>query len=406
MSWVVRIAGGMCERLCSLVLLVGCLLGTPLSHAGSFIFAGEVIGLDTVTHPAGYTGDGALVYLTVCVGGSAADSTDLAVPVMNAVKEFNLLQDASPNLLFGAQNDIPAGAIDLESLILHELGHCIGLGHPNLGIQSDVSGQDTEFTASGDGQDNQFQFGDGNDGVIGSADDQRGDDQNLHWFEIGVNDPFLPVQSPSSVTYSRDLADLPPGDAYPVNAGRLVGAALGYTDTEAVMQQGQGIDEDQRALQADDIATLRMGMTGLDRVAGTLDDYTFRLVYGGIRQDTSSCDVVIDSQASGFGLCFFEGQFLSAGHVAITAATILYNPDYNWHFNPTPNPGCSAANDQLLFSNATEAGTAYHEACSSIVYDSGYVIEAGTEVTAIAPIVSLRAGTRINGAFRVMSVVP
>ena len=171
----------------------------------------------------------------------------------------------------------------------------------------------------------------------------------------------MPVPSPSSTTYSRDFGDLPPGDAYAVSAGRLAGAALGYPDTEAVMQQGQWTDEDQRALQADDIATLRMGMTGLDRVAGSLDDYTFRLAY---------------------------------------------NPDYHWHFNPTPNPECSAADDELSFSNATKAGVAYHEACNSIVYDSGFVIESGAEVTAIAPIVSLRAGTRINGAFRVVSVFP
>ena len=92
-------------------------------------------------------------------------------------------------------------------------------------------------------------------------------------------------------TYSRDLADLPVGDLFAANADRDVTAALGFPDTEAVMQQGQFIDEDQRALNHDDVATLRLGMAGLDETAGTADDYTLTLTYAGM---TTACDIVLD----------------------------------------------------------------------------------------------------------------
>ena len=44
---------------------------------------------------------------------------------------------------------------------------------------------------------------------------------------------------------------------------------------------GTASDEAQRTLGHDDVATLRLGMAGLDEVAGTSDDYTLTLTFCG-----------------------------------------------------------------------------------------------------------------------------
>jgi hypothetical protein len=200
----------------------------------------------------------------------------MQVPTQNAVNTWNK-QNATTGNLISPAPDFPFVQTDYESTAVHELGHCIGLAHPNLGVQTGVSGVNTNFTQSTTGPNGAFSFNSGADGIIGNADDVRGDDQNLHWFDIATNDPFNFQSVIDSTTYSRELADLPAGDLFATNADRSVGAALGYADTEAVMQQGTANGESQRTLVADDIHTLSFANTGLDRVAGTSDDYTVAL---------------------------------------------------------------------------------------------------------------------------------
>ena len=385
------------------LICVATLLTPDLSSAGTYIFASEN-GLGNITHPSGYTGSGGVLDVEVCIDASATDAVAMAIPIHNIVKQINNMSPATPNLFFGANNNIPSGYIDFESLVLHELGHCTGLGHPNIGNQVGVSEADQNYTMSGDGADDTFAFNAGIDTVIGSSDDQRDDDQNLHWFSKGVNDPFLDVATPQASNYTQNLADLPVGHDFPANAGRDVGALLGFADTEAVMQQGQFYDEDQRALQADDVATYRMGMTGLDETASTPDDYTINMVYGGIKVDTSSCDIVIQSSTSGFGRCSIGGTYLNATHLRITSATFTYNSDFTWFFNPVAV--CTVGDDTLTFSSTTHNDTQSHEACTSITYGPGYTIGASGEVTATAPTIILGPGTTINGTFTAISLTP
>lgn len=386
--------------------LVLALAPAPAS-AGAFIFADEDFGLDVITHPSGYNPNtGGVAYVEACVDASAQDASAIEIPARNIAKQINLLQAATPNLFFGNNNDIPANAVDFESLTLHEFGHCIGLGHPNLGVQPGVESGDEDYTASGQGGDEMFSVDAGTDGVIGSSDDQRGDDPNLHWFVPGVNNPFLDVANPDASNYSRDLADLPGSHNFVANADRSVGAQLGFSNTEAVMQQGQFFDEDQRQLQADDVATLHMGMSGLDEANGGVDDYTIRMIYGGIRTDTSDCDIVVLSDDEGFGVCSVSASPLSATHWRIEEATFTYNHEMNWYFNQVPNPTCSAGNDDLSFSSVQHNNVRYHEACDSITYGPGYTVGSSGRVTAIAPSVSLGPNTSIQGVFRVLSVTP
>ncbi len=372
-------------------------------NAGSYMFASES-SPDIITHPSGYAGNGGVVEVEVCIDADAADAAAMEIPVKNIMKQLNKMTASTPNLFYGNDNDIPPSAIDFESLTLHELGHCTGLGHPNLGFKEGVSGDDTNFTQSGDGVNDTFSFDAGTDAKIGSSDDVRDDDQNLHWFETGVNNPFMDVANPQSSSFSRDLADLPVNDDFVANAGRDVGPSLGFDDTEAVMQQGQFNDEDQRQLQADDVATYRMGMTGLDETASTADDYTINMVYGGIQADTSGCDIVIESKLTGFGVCSIGGFVLSATHFAISTGTFQYNSEINWYFNPVEI--CTVDDDDLNFSSVTHNDVQNHVACNSITYGSDYVIGASGAVTATAPHITLGPGTSISGTFRAISAVP
>jgi len=374
-----------------------------IAIAGVFIFADED-NPDRITHPSGYTGTGGVLDVEVCIDATAADAADMVISVNNIVKQINAMSAVASNLFFGDENNIPPGVTDFESLVLHELGHCTGLGHPNLGNQIGVIGADQNYTMTGDGANDTFAFDAGTDTVIGSSDDQRDDDQNLHWFSKDVDNPFLEVASPQSNNYSLDVADLPESHDFPANAGRDVGALLGFADTEAVMQQGQFSDEDQRSLQADDVATYRMGMTGLDEIASTADDYTINMVYGGIKADTSSCDIVIQSSTSGFGLCSIGATFLNATHLSITSAIFTYNSDLTWFFNPVAV--CTVGDDTLTFSNTTHDDTRNHEACTSITYGPDYTIGANGDVTATAPTIILGPGTTINGIFAAIILTP
>ena len=74
-------------------------------------------------------------------------------------------------------------------------------------------------------------------------------------------------------TYSINLIDLPPSHSFVANGTRNVANLLGYPNTEAVMNQGTYSREAQRDLSHDDVATLRLGMSGADETQGTPDDY-------------------------------------------------------------------------------------------------------------------------------------
>jgi len=122
-----------------------------LANAGAYVFAGEVNGLDIITHPSGYTGAGGVLNVEVCIANTAVDAAAMEIPIQNIVNEINDMTASTPNLLFGGNNNIPGNKVDFESVALHELLHCTGLAHVNLGVQTGVSGSNTDFTQSGDG---------------------------------------------------------------------------------------------------------------------------------------------------------------------------------------------------------------------------------------------------------------
>ena len=324
--------------------VVALVAGLPVASAfaGAFIFAGSGNSPDIVTHPKGYTGVGGEITVNICIESSSLNAAAMVVPVQNIIRTLNEMEVVTPNLKLGAENDIPSGQVDFESVALHEVGHCIGLAHPNLATESGLTGDARNYTRADVGSNSAFDLDDGVDDVIGSSDDARGDDTNLHWFRRADNNPFLALNEPSGSTMSRLIEDLPADSAFAANADRDVGAALGFPNSEAVMQQGSFSDEDQRELSADDVDTLKLARTGLDRVANTTDDYSVTLTYGGLKAaGDPDCDITLDfdDTRTGFAVCSTSGAIISGDNARITSANAFFNTQPNWYFNQTANGG-------------------------------------------------------------------
>lgn len=303
------------------------------AHAGAYTFAGEANGINVVTHAKGYSGSGGNLNVKVCIVPGTPNASSMIVPLSNSVDRFNLLVPTIGNVRQSSDNDIAFSSYDFESVLTHELGHCQGLAHVNLATESGLPSADRNYTKSTDGADNVFNIDDGADNLIGSADDVRGDDVNLHWFFIGANNPFAYPTTPESTTYTRDVSNLPSGDNWVTNADRDVSTdVFGLPKTESVMQQGTFNDEDQRSLAADDVITLQHARVGVDRQAGTADDYTVTLVDGGISSTDCDINISFDDAETGFAVCKSGGSFLS-GDVVITTANSFYNTTaVTWHF--------------------------------------------------------------------------
>lgn len=358
-------------------------LAAGAAHAGSFLFSDED-HVDIITHPIGYLGGGGVVEIGVCIDPVSPNAADMRVGVRNAVDTFNALVPTTENLLTGTANDVPYAHFDFESVALHELGHSLGLTHPNLGSESGLSGDARNYTHTTTGNDQSYDLSNGADDVEGSADDARGDDENLHWFRKADNDPFAlgtlppgalaPGATPmggvvDASTYSRSLAALPPGQAFAANADRAVAQLMGHGATEAVMQQGTMSDEAQRTLAADDVATLRLAMAGLDETQGSADDYTIQLRYEGYG---SSCDIVFafDDTETAFAVSDNTGYFLpDSTHARITSTRIYFNDGFNWFFRPSCGDGWIQTGEECDDGSTTN-GDGCSAACAE---ESGFV---------------------------------
>lgn len=324
---------------------------TPLNFAFSFayIFANESNGIDLVTHPSGYNGSGGTLTITVGIDPISPNAADMVISTQNVISVFNNMASTTPNISFGS---IPS-QVDFESVLLHEMGHSLGLAHCNLATESGLSGSNQDYTKTTDGANDTFDLNPGLDGIIGSADDVRGDDENLNYFKISDNNPFTITSTVDQTTYSRDLLDLPSGN-FSANGERDVSILLGFNSTEAVMQQGSIVGEVQRTLAADDVAGLKYGEAGVDEIAGTIDDYTLVLNYVGL---TDVADIVIafDDTQTGFAVSQSGADLINANHAAITSSRIYFNTGYNWFFNTSLSVEDIAVNTSkaTLFPNPT-----------------------------------------------------
>ncbi|MEN8803477.1 MAG: putative Ig domain-containing protein [Thiogranum sp.] len=316
-----------------LVCMPGLFLASK-GFAGAFIFAGELFGVDVVAHPTSYSGQGGTLTVRVCIDPLSANAAAMEIPVQNNITIYNRLQPTTGNLVSGANNNIPSGHVDFESVALHELGHCIGLAHVNAASESGLAGNNQNYTKATDGVNNQLDINPGADGIIGSHDDSRGDDVNLHWYRKLNNNPFTIDATVDSSSYARALSDLPVGHSFAANADRTLASSMGFANTEAVMQQLTFTDEAQRTLGHDDVATLLYAASGRNELAGDGDDYTINLEYGGISNIDCDVNLKFDNTQTGFAVCQAGGSSPpGSDHVSITSANIFFNTDFNWFFN-------------------------------------------------------------------------
>lgn len=323
-------------------LLLG-LTAVGQASAGAFIFAEDFP--DAVTHPQIYSGSGGeRPDLTVCLDRSInASLTSQAEPaVIKAIDTWNRGRSlGADNYALNNATDIASG-YDFESVLLHELGHCQGLNHANHASESGFNDPQANGTKSAPGPDGVLNQGAGSDGIHGSRDDLRGDDVNLHWYLRGQNNPGLFNPVADSTTMARELNFLPSGHRFAANADRSVMAALGFANSEAVMQQGTPPREAKRHLHHDDLMTIRFARSGLNRVQGNSDDYRYRLRYVGRLSNPSNADcnvrIRIDT-STGFAVCGVGATAINGNtsQWRITQAQIAMNSQINWYYSPGPN---------------------------------------------------------------------
>lgn len=328
--------------------LCGALIVNPTA-AGVFLGAESQSNPNLITHPTGYTGTQSQLTISVCIAPDSESINQMLIPLLNAIDTWNALQPVVDNVKPGPPQ-FGNNQIDYESVLVHEIGHCIGLAHPNLGSESGLSGNDRLFAKALRGSNKVYDLGVGADGVIGTRDDQRGDDINLGWFRRGVNDPFIYEAVIDSSTYTVDMAELPPGHNFVELGARQVAQLRGLPPSDAVMQQLTFPGETRRDLTPEDATMMRLGMTGLDRTQGTADDYSYTLVYGGV---ASGCNITVRTQGSGVGVCDVTAQFLPGDqHLQIISGTVTMGStsQFNWFFNPVRRQ-LSA-----IFSDRFEAG--------------------------------------------------
>lgn len=286
----------------SVWMVLGCAL--LASTAGAGVFKGTVFCSGTAAcaaeHPAsngaviinpyGIThavtfqdAGGTLQPIRICVADVAG--SDLVKAAEWAVGKWNDFFPALHNCA-GCKTWLEAEAtqsvtVNFAGVLLHELGHCaMGLQHDSLIIDADGNGvrESTDYTISYGG--GAFGLNDGADNVRGSKDDDQ-DAQGgfiaevVHWFTKADNDPInSSVFLIDSLTYSRSFSDFAAsGSSYSANANVGVAALLGQRNTQSVMgrlSRGMAVFD----LSPDDVQTVTMARTGLDRLTGTADDYS------------------------------------------------------------------------------------------------------------------------------------
>jgi Tol biopolymer transport system component len=332
----------------------------PQARAGAYIAADET-SPDVRSHARNFNGlGGELEPIRVCVDVevNSALAIQAEPAVRNVIATFNRFRSlAHHTLASGAAADVPANKYDFESTLLHEMLHAHGVAHPNHADESGLNGNAYYGTKSAIGPNNLWNQDAGADGVHGSADDVRGDDINLHWYQRGVNNPGLLPAVIDETTMARAPGALPAGHSFAANANRQVLAGLGFAEAEAAAVQGARAGEAQRHLQHDDIATLRLARAGLDGIEGSSDDYRSQLVYVGRYSNPQgeACQIAVrfDSSTS-FASSSIGSYRITPNHWGILSARLRFNAAVNWHLPAGANTLTSIVSDLPDASSGTQ----------------------------------------------------
>lgn len=323
-----------------------CAPGRPASN-GSVIINPYGIVHPVTFVPAG----GVLPTVKICVAD--VPGSNLVRAAEWGVSQWNALDQRVHNCA-GCKSWTDAeglGTVSFPSVLLHEMGHCVmGLNHIYLGIDADGNGQreNTDYTISYGGA--TIGLDDGVDDVRGSKDDDQDAAggsiaEVVNWFPIATNDPINPsLLTVDGLTYSRAFSDLAAsGSTYSASSNAGVAALLGKKNKQSVMGR-MSRNLGRFHLAPDDVSTILLARTGLDRLSGTADDYQVSL-------ELVSCsdahDVTVQLgplAASRAGLCIVPVDFSSPNppspavansYKLMTGAVITMNTTYGatWEYS-------------------------------------------------------------------------
>ncbi|MEM7480466.1 MAG: hypothetical protein AAF481_04790 [Acidobacteriota bacterium] len=168
---------------------------------------------------------------------------------------------------------------------------------------------------------------------------------DFSWYRLADNDPFV-IDSTviDRTTFSRRRDLLPTGHSYAANANRGLADSLGVPNTQSVMYSLLDPGAKRKALAADDVNMVKMGMTGVDREAGNEDDYTIALVFEteclGATIEVSLTDRFITlPEQNGICAATVRKSFSNSVHYSQTPITgqskifIELNPSNTWDFS-------------------------------------------------------------------------
>lgn len=317
-------------KLTFILLIALSIVQTTTAHSGAFIGSYKHAKPLLITHPLGYDGSTKTLYISVGHSSGFLFSEDMQTSIKNIIATWNEQQPSSYNLINGESEGMAFTDMDLESTLLHEMGHCLGLDHPNIGDKSQIN-PTSNATLTLKGSNHYFNLLSNNDQVDGSPDDNRGNDTNLHWFNQ-YNNPFMMPDSSDVRSLYINKAYLPNNDIFIANGSREFALLLGLINTEVVMQQQAFPQEIQRQLSADDIYTLQLAQAGFDRIHNTEDDYRIQLYYVG---ETDEADILLQPSLDNLASCRvgFNIHPQNANHAIIVSSDIYINIQQSWHFN-------------------------------------------------------------------------
>ena len=311
---------------CGIVLILSCSNSLAFTYVINDNY-GEQWDPDQVVHPGAYDGTQHILYLQVSIDKNSKDAAKMEIPVKNAVAKWNQLIARRGNYSVDDQL-VKNGAFDFETVILHELGHSLGLGHPTdrLVLHTGSKVENIDFTVARKGEDGVFTYdiGDGwgalgADLVAGSRDDPRVDnDVNANFYYIDTIHPFfldganLIVNPNNSTNNPFNLSNLEgrvDSTTYTIDESYLKKLIHGFSEvitpavsklrgeppTRGVMNSGLEVGEICRDLSVDDVAAVRFASAGLNEIAepdiSNSDDYKVELIYTGM--DDYDAEIII-----------------------------------------------------------------------------------------------------------------
>lgn len=199
----------------------------------------------SIVHPVGYAGQGGIISIKVCTQDSR-----LQAVTERAVATWNALVPTTGNCPDCWRTEEPGrpGKVNAETVVLHELGHCVfGLDHINRPWDF-TTGQPpyaaTSLTRSASvvpttgaiepGMD-LHDIGMGPELILGSSDDIHwevvGSDRadSVSWFRKADNNPFVVDGTVIDLsTFGRSVtSSLPPGHRWGASANYFLGDSIG-----------------------------------------------------------------------------------------------------------------------------------------------------------------------------------